>query len=219
MNSHDHQTRSSWRPSLSLTTAVKNARYEAVCGYVSKIIDGGEWRDYTVPNGTRYQFRAQEFDWFLAANDLDVDMIRHATAKHGGHARLMQLADLTGTGSTPKTRRTPAEMVADYPGETWAKHTPESPISQQMGRIAKDPGRRAAFEANGTTQDDVLGYQRIHARGKTLEELVDSLIDKIIKAPGLEAAVYRKLDSRRRRPDTKEEKRRSEATNNTTLAR
>lgn len=196
---------------LSLTTAVKNARYEAVCGYVNDIIDCEEWRDYTVPNRTRYQFRAQEFDWFLAANQLDVEMIRHAYAKHGGHSRLMRLADLTGTGATPESRRSAEEIAAAYPGEAWANQVPTSPITKQLGRIAADPKRRARYETNGTTQDAVLGILRVHARGRTVEELVDSLIARLSEDPELEAAVYRKLNARRS-TRVYEEKRRSRGT-------
>ena len=46
-----------------LVSKVRNARYGEMVKYLETLIDSGDWRDFSTPAGTRFQFRECEFDY------------------------------------------------------------------------------------------------------------------------------------------------------------
>jgi hypothetical protein len=61
----------SYEKVADLVSRVRNARYGEMVKYLETLIDSGDWRDFTTPAGTRFQFRECEFDYFLLAMEVD----------------------------------------------------------------------------------------------------------------------------------------------------
>ena len=113
----------SYQKVAGLVSKVRNARYGEMVKYLETLIDSGDWRDFTTPGGTRFQFRECEFDYFLLAMEVDPTIVRHAYL-HAIDvdqlaAKQFRLADITGRGRKPdEGARRPWKQVADeFDGE------------------------------------------------------------------------------------------------------
>ena len=60
----------SYEKVANLVSKVRNARYGEMVNYLETLIDSGDWRDFSTPAGTRFQFRECEFDYFLLAMEV-----------------------------------------------------------------------------------------------------------------------------------------------------
>ena len=58
-----------------LISQVRNARFGEMVRWVEELIDTGIWRDFTTPEGTHFEFREGEFDYFLAAMETDPEVV------------------------------------------------------------------------------------------------------------------------------------------------
>ena len=105
-----------------LVSKVRNARYGEMVKYLETLIDSGDWRDFSTPAGTRFQFRECEFDYSCWRWRWDPTIVRHAYL----HAiDVDQLAakqfrsDITGRGRKPdEGARRPWKQVTDeFDGE------------------------------------------------------------------------------------------------------
>lgn len=99
---------------LSMVSTVRNLKSENILDIIETVFDGDTWRDYTYPNGDHFEFRAREFDYFLAQIDVDPQLVREAcrnTSRRDLEARLVE-ASLT---RVDEERRSVEEITATYP--------------------------------------------------------------------------------------------------------
>lgn len=147
-----------------MVSLVRNAKFGEMVTHLEHLIDSGVWRDYTTPVGTHFTFRECEFDYFLAAEQVDATTIRWAYIKAADVddliAKQHRLADITGKGAPPAEgdRRPWAEVADAYGGDpsgagarirSWGDNG-LSIVTDARARMAANAEHRAAAEAGLT---------------------------------------------------------------------
>jgi hypothetical protein len=205
-----------YRQVEKLVSGIRNARYDDMVRHLEELIDSGLWQDYTTEDGTRFQFRSHELDYFLAAMGLDPELIKHAYDAASGriegmHAKQVRLADITGRGEATTTaqRRSRKEVMAAYadePSGTEARiRTYGRIVTTGISRVARDPERREQFKAGVKVSRDSRGSSswRVHVGpGQRLDQAIAL---KLLRDPDLWPGVYELLraqqDHQRRSTD------------------
>lgn len=100
---------------LRASSAVANLHHDNVADIIRLILDSGTWREYTYPNGDHFVFRAREFDYFLAQQDIDPRIVADA-AVYTGDQELRALLVESSLDKPGDDRRDVDEITATYPG-------------------------------------------------------------------------------------------------------
>jgi hypothetical protein len=147
-----------YRQVEKLVSGIRNAKYDDMVRHLEELIESDLWKDYTTDSGIRFRFLSHEFDYFLAAMDLDPELIKHAYDAASGrleamHAKQIRLADITGRGepTSDEQRRSRKEVVAAYaddPSGTAARIRAYGGIvTRGISSVARDPERREKFKS------------------------------------------------------------------------
>jgi hypothetical protein len=193
----------------ALISQVRNARFGEMVSYLEELINTGIWQDFTTPEGTHFEFRAGEFDYFLAAMEIDPDVVKrayiHAKDVDGLADKRLRLADITGRGATRERRERKA--VAEIYGERVLRYEPV--VTDNVARIARNPVRRQAFKAGHAPPRQVRSYWTAEWTGD--DSPVKAIAAKLLTDPDLAHEVWKIL--RNELYNAKTGKRRSEAEN------
>lgn len=206
-----------------LISRIRNARFGEMVNHLEQLIDSGEWRDFTTPAGTHFRFRDCEFDYFLAAMEIDPTLVRWAYLKADDVEDLakkqIRLADITGRGRAihPAERRDDAEEVArEYdvdPSGAGARirewKRANAVVTERTAKIAADPARRHAVEAGEKVPRTEPTQQRWDVRWHDERPAAEVIAARLLKDPDLAREVYNILERERVRT-RRENKRRSE---------
>jgi hypothetical protein len=208
----------SYEQIAKLVSSIRNAKFGQMVAYVEQLIDAEDWRDFSTPVGTHFVFHPKEFDYFLAAQDLDPTTIRHAYA-HAKDveemvAKRIRLADVTGRGAAPQNgdRRAPNEAASAYDGDPSgaggrirAWHQAKAiVVTDATSRAARHPERRKALLAG-----DLPSPRPRRKWGVEWEDersTAEMIAARLMKDPELAHEVYKILDaaeSRRRYDQTR----------------
>ena len=203
-------SREQYHQIAELVSRIRNARFGEMVKHLEELIETGVWQDFTTPVGTHFAFRACEFDYFLAAQEIDATVVRWAYLKAEGidglAAKQFRLADITGRGRQPKNgdRRDPEEVARIYDPDPsgagkrirqWTQdHT--AIVTPMTARIATDEERRAALEAGHASTRTPPGRKRWQVEWSDDRSAPEAIVTKLLADPELAHAVYKKLHSR-----------------------
>lgn len=180
-----------------LISQVRNAKFGQMVSYLEELISTGEWRDFTTPSETHFEFRACEFDYFLAVMEIDPDMVRQSYSRardiDGLAAKRTRLADITGRGERPphKEDRRDWKDVAGLYGERierWAK-ADTAVVSDSVSRVARDPEKRREYEATGQLPS-LKRRWHVDVRDEN-KAIARAIADKLLTDPGLAEEVFK----------------------------
>jgi hypothetical protein len=191
-----------------IVSHIRNARFGEMVKYTESLIRSGSWRDFITPAGTHFRFRKCEFDYFLAAEELDATTLRYAYLKAPATAaQLLRLADITGKGQCANGDRRPREEVAalyaSAPGGAgkrilkWGK-AGESVVTDNTARIAANKNRRSRRQR--LSKPNPRGNKQWQVTWCDMKTTAQAIVEKLMKDPVLVDEVHRKLDTARRRP-------------------
>jgi hypothetical protein len=190
-----------------IVSHIRNARFGEMVKYTESLIKSNAWRDFTTPAGTHFQFRRCEFDYFLAAQELDATTLRYAYLKAPATAaQMLRLADITGKGQHTESDRRPREEVAALyaraPGGAgrrilkWGKDR-ETVVTDRTARIAANNNRRKRY-ALGATPKKLKSTQRHwQVNWRDARTTAQAIFDKLMKDPTLAREVCKKLNTTR----------------------
>lgn len=195
-------TEDSYQQVEKLISSIRNAEFGEMVGYVEELLQSGLWHDYTAPNGSRYQFRSHEFDYFLAVMEVDPTLIRYAYLKAAGidelHVKLMRLSDVTGRGckTEPGERRSRTEVAreyAAYPDGAGARiKSYGSVVTDRTAQVAANPERRREYETTGKGRERPASKcWRVRWSGDI--PVADAIAAKLLEDPELANQVYKRL--------------------------
>jgi hypothetical protein len=200
----------SYEKVANLVSKVRNARYGEMVRYLETLIDSGDWRDFSTPAGTRFQFRECEFDYFLLALDVDPTIVRHAYLYaedvDGLPAKQLRLADLTGRGKVIDGARRPwKQMIHELEGEPSgaatrlrAAHDNDRNwfVTQRTGELARDPARRPMAEQGIQVHRDRPNAKVWRVRWSDDKTSAEAIAEKLLTETQLAQEVYKELNSR-----------------------
>lgn len=182
---------SSYERVADLVSQIRNARYGEIVSINEKLIDSGEWMEFSTPAGTKFEFRPCEYDFFLAAQDIDPTLVRHAYVNKAEPKQLMRLADITGRGRQPKNgdrreREDVAQQYSDDPSGAGARikewnGEANAIVTGRTAKLARDANRRRAFEAGekvGRTEPD---RKRWHVEWHDERSVAEAVVSKLRK--------------------------------------
>lgn len=204
---------SHWENVVGLVSKVRNARYGEMVKYLEALIDSGDWRDFTTPVGTHFQFKECEFDYFLLSMEVDPTIVRHAylyaTDVDGLAAKQFRLADITGRGKEPpEGARRPwtavaKELESDPSGAAARIGAGQGEntrfVNERTGQLARDAKRRRAAEAGKRVSRDRPNQKVFQVKWTSDRPAAEVITEKLLKDPDLAEAVYKKLHSWRGR--------------------
>jgi hypothetical protein len=187
-----------------LVSGIRNAKYDDMVRQLEELIDSGLWQDFTTPDGTRFQFRSHELDYFLAAMSLDPELIKHAYTAASGrlegmHVKQVRLADITGRGepTTDNQRRSRKEVVeayADEPSGTGARiRAFGNVVTAGMSKVARDPERREQYKAGARVNRYSRGASSWHVHAGPGQRLDQAVALKLLRDPELWPGVLKLL--------------------------
>ena len=205
-----------YRQVEKLVSGIRNAKYDDMVRQLEELIDGGQWQDYTTEDGTRFQFRSHELDYFLAAMSLDPELIKHAYDAASGrlesmHAKQLRLADITGRGqpTTSAQRRSRKEVVAAYadePSGTGGRiQVYGKVVTAGISKVARDPERREQFKAGAKVSRYSRGACSWHVHAGPGQRLDQAIALKLLRDaelwPGVLKLLRAQHDHQRRSMD------------------
>ena len=214
-------TQTRYQRVAELVSRVRNAKFADIVAHLEQLIDSELWQDFTTPVGTHFEFRAKEFDYFLAAQEVDPTIVRTAYLKaedvDGLATKQMHLADITGRGEDVNgDRRARNEVAAIYDTDpsgagarirAWGEAS-AAVVTEGMARVARDQKRRSALESGRRVLLETR--KRWEVRWTDDRSPAEVIASRLFADPALAHEVYKILDaaeSRRRYDQT----RRSEA--------
>jgi len=200
---------SHWDNVVGLVSKVRNARYGEMVTYLETLIDSGDWRDFTTPSGTHFQFQDCEFDYFLLAMEVDPTIVRHAYLYaddvDGLVAKQLRLADITGRGKAADGARRPRKQVADElrgePSGAAARIRAVQDnagrwfVTKRTGMLARDTARRRKAEQGKPVRRDRPNEKVWRVRWSDEKSTAEAITEKLLTQPQLAAEVLQKLDS------------------------
>lgn len=181
---------------------VRNAKFGEMVTHLEDLIDSGVWRDYTTPVGTHFTFGECEFDYFLAAMEVDATTIRWAYIKAEDVDELTvkqhRLADITGKGEPPaEGERRPWTEVADRYADdksgagarirSWAEKG-LSVVPRSRARVAANADQRAAAEAGLVIQSKEKVWR---VRWSDDKAAAQAVVEKLAEDPDLANEVFK----------------------------
>ncbi|MEQ4205788.1 hypothetical protein [Actinopolymorpha sp. B9G3] len=202
-------TKSKYERVAALISQIRNARFGEMVDRLEELIDSGIWQDFTTPIGTHFKFKPCEFDYFLAAQEIDPTLIRwaylQAEGVEGLAAKQLRLADITGRGKPPEAgARRPLEHVAaelarDSSGaaqriRAWGERN-AAVVNQRTSRIARDPERRKDVEAGKNVKRDSPNLKVWQVRWHDDRSYAEAIVDQLQRDPDLAKEVYKTLDA------------------------
>jgi hypothetical protein len=215
-------TGDTYRQVEKLVSGIRNAKYDDMVRQLEELIDSGLWQDFSTPDGTRFQFRSHELDYFLAAMSLDPELIKHAYAAASGrlegmHAKQVRLADITGRGesTTENQRRSRKEVLEAYANEPSGAggriRAFGSVVTAGMSKVARDPERREQYKAGARVNRYSRGASSWHVHAGPGQRLDQAVALKLLRDPELWPGVFKLLraeyDQQRRSTNVSEDDR------------
>jgi hypothetical protein len=201
----------------TLISQVRNARFGEMVSYLEELINTGIWQDFTTPEGTHFEFRDGEFDYFLAAMEIDPEVVKrayiYAKDVDGLADKQTRLADITGRGM-PRERRE-RKAVAEIYGERVLRYEPV--VTRRVASVAADPERRREYESTGKGRA-LPGEKMWRVRWSDQRSEAEVIAARLLQDPELAHEVYKILDAERVRT-LRENKRRSKAESNGSVGR
>ena len=200
-----------------LVSHIRNARYGEMVKYSEELIDSGAWRDFTTPIGTHFQFEACEFDYFLAAQEIDATTLRHAYVHAAEPTKLMRLADITGKGSKTDDRRPREDVAKEYDSDPagagmrireWAG---ETVVTERTARLAANSRLRKDYIAGKIKRARPQETQWKVTWSDADKSTAQAIADKLLVDPDLAHEVYKLLHAGSMRATRAEQKRRSQS--------
>ena len=173
-------------------SAVANLKHDNIADLVGLILDTGAWRSYTYPNGEHYEFRAREFDYFLAQQDIDPRMVRDA-ASYAEDGELRALLVESSLDVVNEDRRSVEEITEAYPklrpwlekyglrvlGPKTAYENPAARERVKAGKTAEPFRARWYFPDPDPTAMAKTIAARLRERPEVLEALVEEMADTL----------------------------------------
>jgi hypothetical protein len=192
-----------------LVSKVRNARYGEMVNYLERLINSGDWRDFTTPAGTHFQFQECEFDYFLLSMEVDPTIVRHAylyaTDVEELAAKQFRLADITGRGKKPRegARRPWREVATEYESDPSGaaaricagQGENSRYVNERTAQMAADPKRRRDAEAGKPVKRNDPKEKVFQVKWKTDRPAAEVIAEKLLKDRDLAEAVYKKLRS------------------------
>lgn len=199
---------SHWDNVVGLVSKVRNARYGEMVTYLETLIDSGDWRDFTTPAGTRFQFRECEFDYFLLMMEVDPTIVRHAYLHaddvDGLVAKQLRLADITGRGKGADGARRPWKQVTDElegePSGAAARIRAAQDnagswfVTKRTGMLARDAARRRKAEQGKPVLRDRPNEKVWRVRWSDDKSTAEAIAEKLLAEPELAEEVCKQLD-------------------------
>lgn len=178
------------RKVLAAASAVRNVNADMVSDHIRDILATGVWRDYVLPNGARYQWQSQEFDYFLTAAGLDPTLVDHVIRGSGDRALLVAIAQAT-SDRQQADRRSLDEVKETYP--ELAMRLREHPLANTgVRKLINRPTAQDAY-INGTGVEAASSpCSRWEVRWKgepDVQSTAIAIVTKLRTNPTLEAAV------------------------------
>jgi hypothetical protein len=201
-------TEDAYRQVEKLVSGIRNAKYDDMVRQLEELIDSGLWQEFLTPDGTRFQFRSHELDYFLAAMALDPELIKHAydaasARLEGMHAKQIRLADITGRGepTTEDQRRSRKEVIATYADEPSGSagriRAYGRVVSAGMSTVARDPERREQFKAGAKISRYPRGASSWQVHAGPGQRLDQAIALKLLRDADLWPGVLRLLSAQR----------------------
>ena len=202
-------TEAQYQRIAELISRIRNAKFGEMVEHLEQLIESGIWRDFKTPVGTHFVFRAKEFDYFLAAQEIDPTVVRYAYLKAEGiedlSAKQLRLADITGRGKKAPSdeRRSAAEVARLYgadPSGAGARirawhETNSAVVSDPIRRAAaaRNPEQREALESGQATQRRPRHSWRVEWEND--RATAEMIATKLLRDPALAREVYKRLHS------------------------
>ena len=171
-----------------LVSQIRNARFGEMVAHNEALLRSRAWRKFTTPVGQTFEFRRCEYDYFLAAQELDALTLRYAYLHAPATSeQLMRLADVTGRGEAPKNgdrrpRAVVAELYASDPSGAGKRIEAAKPVvTKRTARIAQEPQRRAKFHVNPRREDPASHSWRVHWTGEA--PVAEKIAEKLLEDP------------------------------------
>lgn len=178
------------RKVLAAVSAVRNVNADLVSDHVRDLLATGVWRDYVLPSGSRYQWRSQEFDFFLSAAGFDPTLVDHVIRGSGDRALLVAVAQATSDRQHADRRRLD-EVTAAYP--ELAERLRARPLaSPGVRKLINRPAAQNAY-INGTGVESASSpCSRWEVRWKgasSTDAAATAIVSKLLTTPDLAEAV------------------------------
>jgi hypothetical protein len=184
-----------------LVNQIRNARFGEMVKHNEVLITSSLWRDFTTPSGTHFQFHRCEFDYFLAAQEVDALTLRYAYLHAGAATQLLALADITGKGTPPvngdrRARKVVADLYANDPGGAGGRIRAAEPVvTERTAKLAANVSLRKAYAAGKPVPPRARpNGQQWTVRWSDPElSVADAIAVKLLEDRTLASAVYRRL--------------------------
>jgi hypothetical protein len=189
----------------SIVSRIRNARFADMVNQLEQLIDSEIWREFTTPIGTHFTFQPYEFDYFLAAQEIDPTTVKYAYLKAEGveqlAAKQTRLADITGHGRPPANgdRRPRADVARIYgsdPSGAGARIRAygRPVVTERTSQVAADPERRKEYESTGKGRERAKSkYWRVRWSDDTPAAKV--IAEALLRDPELAHDIYKILSS------------------------
>ena len=181
---------------LSAAMKIHNIASAVVCDFMRWLLDSEAWRSFTYPNGDHYEFREQEFDYFVALLDVD-PTINNAAARIVNDGPLqvaLAEASLRRNGWNPhdddkprgggfpcdrSKRRSHDEIIATYPRlEPWLE---KYGMTWLGGKKLHNSGDIRKKMARGIGATKAQGRLQFHTEGRHQEGLAQNIAGLLLK--------------------------------------
>jgi hypothetical protein len=181
-----------------LVSKIRNARFGDMVEHLEELIDSGDWHDFTVPIGFRFQFLECEFDYFLLAENLDPTTVRTAYIKAASVTQVNRLADITGRGVTGEGQRRSRDdmakaLVSETSGAAARIQAGGQFVTASASRIAKSQELRRDAEAGKVVKRE--HRKRWEVRWLGDRSPAQAITDELLTEPELAHDVYKRLHS------------------------
>lgn len=184
------------RKVLAAAAAVRNVNADMVSDHIRDLLTTGVWRDYQLPNGARYQWRSQEFDYFLTAANLDPALVDHVIRGSGDRALLVAIAQAT-SDRRQADRRSLTEVQETYPELT--ARLREHPLANAgVRKLINRPAAQDAYINGSGLEAASSPCRRWEARWKGEaddDSAAGAIVQKLLTRPTLASAVRALLSS------------------------
>lgn len=178
------------RKVLAAASAVRNVNADMVSDHIRDILTTDVWRDYELPNGARYQWRSQEFDYFLTASSLDPTLVDHVIRGSGDRALLVAIAQAT-SDRLHADRRSLAEVQESYP-ELAARLRRHPMANAGVRKLINRPAAQDAY-INGSgleAASSPCSRWEVRWKGEADDEsAAAAIVKKLLTRPTLASAV------------------------------
>lgn len=174
---------------------IRNVKATTIGRMVADLLESEDWREYELPNGQCYEWRASEFDYFLMAIDLDPVIIEQAVRSLGDRELVLDLVSAC-TGA-PDNRRSLAAIRAEHPEIAGRLH--DIRVGGQLRSIAQSPEARKRYVAGSSASSSrdarewfTVGWKRGLAQSGQAGHIAKRLI---ARNPQLAEAVAHEITS------------------------